>query len=321
MHCERAQESFSDYLERTLDRPMTVAMEAHLAHCDRCREEVDGLQATYLALDAVPEVEPLPAGAWQVMQALRRERMAQLDAGRRSGFPFLQWLRSHSPISVAMGASLATLVIGGTLMLTGPKYLGLDFRFWGPPSPGPTATPPRPVLASDKPTILVSYGPATPNGQAVTFLVTPAADLPNGQVRIAGGGMPYDYLAQGDFLANGQLSILVTIPTSQRPAETVWVSVESAVTGKQYRSLVALPLGERKVQPVTDVFYDQPLQEAVRRLAPFLGQPVVVDGSLEGSVSVAMPEQPAFKCLQDVALQVRATLQEENGVYRLLPQP
>jgi predicted anti-sigma-YlaC factor YlaD len=43
MQCDRAEEFFSDYMERTLDRPMTVALEAHLAACGRCRGDIEAL--------------------------------------------------------------------------------------------------------------------------------------------------------------------------------------------------------------------------------------------------------------------------------------
>src|SRR5579872_2686555 len=109
MHCDRAQEFFSDYLERTLDRPMTVALEAHLAGCGHCREDIEALQSTFLALDAVPEVEPPVDGAWQVLARLRQERVERFERERRAP-SFLDWLRSLNPLSVGMGASLATLV-------------------------------------------------------------------------------------------------------------------------------------------------------------------------------------------------------------------
>ena len=41
MKCDRAQEFFSDYLERTLDRPMAAALESHLHDCSACREDLE----------------------------------------------------------------------------------------------------------------------------------------------------------------------------------------------------------------------------------------------------------------------------------------
>src|SRR5438045_407873 len=113
MQCERAQEFFSDYLERTLDRPMTVALESHLGNCARCREEVEVLQETLLALDAVPEVEPPWDGAWQVIRHIRAADAERLEARRPWSITFGQWLRTLNPASAAMGAGLATLIIGG----------------------------------------------------------------------------------------------------------------------------------------------------------------------------------------------------------------
>src|SRR5687767_11572909 len=136
MQCDRAQEFFSDYLERTLDRPMTVALEAHLAGCAGCREDIEALQATFYALESVPEVEPPRDGAWQVMAQIRKVRAEQWEAERRQAPGFLEWLRSLNPLSAAMGASLATLVIGGSLMATGlVPHMQFGFGGQGPAAP------------------------------------------------------------------------------------------------------------------------------------------------------------------------------------------
>jgi hypothetical protein len=58
MKCDKAQEFFSDYIESTLDRPMTVALEAHLNGCELCSADVASLRSMWTVLDKVPQVEP-----------------------------------------------------------------------------------------------------------------------------------------------------------------------------------------------------------------------------------------------------------------------
>ena len=315
MQCDRAQEFFSDYLERTLDRPMTVALEAHLAGCAGCREDIEALQATFYALDSVPEVEPPRDGAWQVMAQIRKVRAEQWEAERRQAPGFLEWLRSLNPLSAAMGASLATLVIGGSLMATGlVPHMQFGVGVFGGPRPAAgkiVATVAQPL------TVNVEYGALTPSGQEVTLHVTPAADMPDAQVRVRAGminsGWPVG------LRAGVPQPVAVPLPPNGEGAEAIRLSVQSG--GRQFNYLVVAPLGAPSQGPVNVSVYDQPLEIALKRLAPSLGRPVVAEGVTEGNVTVQVNEGTPLRALQDVAGQVRATVQPDGRVFRLVPQP
>jgi hypothetical protein len=315
MHCDRAQEFFSDYLERTLDRPMTVALEAHLAGCAICREEIEGLQSTFTSLDAVPAVEPPADGAWQVMRRLRNERAERVEAERRQAPTFLDWLRSLNPLSVGMGASLATLVIGGTLMLTnGPwgDYVKHDLGGFGGSRP---ATPVKPV--DDAPAIQVSYGQFTAAGQLVNIQVAPAIDLPDAQIKLVGASIPLNWNANGR-LARGQWVSLPPIDMPRTPdAQAVRVLVDAPAVGKHYRYLAVVYLGARKGEKASVFFSGVPLEEGLRRLAPFVGAPIVVNGQLDGSVTLRVDEQSPMSCLRELAGQVGGVVEVRGGVYHL----
>jgi len=313
MQCERAEEFFSDYLERTLDRPMTVALESHLAACGLCRDGIEALQTTFFALDAVPEVEPPRDGAWQVMSQIRQLRAEQVEAERRKAPSFLEWLRTLNPLSVGMGASLATLVIGGTLVVGGLSHTQLTI--FGVPAPTRTAAP---APGADTPSVVLSYGERTATVQQVDMQVTPMVDLPNGRIEVMGGGLPMTYVVNGSLKGGEPVAIRLQLPMGAE-AQTLRVVTQSPASGKKYQHLVVVPLAPRRADRVSLSFYEQPLEEGLRRLAPYLGRPVVVDGASEGTVTLQAEEQPSKRCLEELAEQVGATVQE-NGVYRLVPQ-
>lgn len=329
MQCERAQEFFSDYLERTLDRPMTVALEAHLTGCSGCRAEIEALQATYAALDTLPEVEPPPDGAWQVIHQLRQARQDQaVPTGPAVVQPeirrqpemvggwigFLQWLRSLSPASAAMAGALATLVVGGAFLATRtPDHERLAV-IGVPRGNGPTA----PAVPSALPQISVSYGRLTPAGQEVNLRLTPAANLSAAQVRVTGGGINFTHPVSGELGPTRPLELAVPVYTAGKPAEAFRVVLEARPRG--YQGMVVVPLGGRSRSPVTLTVVDQPLEEVLKQLAPQLGAPVVVDGDAQATVSLQVVEAEPAAAMGELAARLNATVRTEGGVYRLSPQ-
>lgn len=312
MQCERAQEFFSDYVERALDRPMTVALEGHLVACRPCRDEVESLRETFLTLEATPEIEPPVDGVWHVMCRLQQERAAKLEAERNRRPGFVEWLRSLSPASVAMGASLATLVIGGTWFATGiPHGQSGPFTDF---TPAPLAAPPAVA-----PSLQVSYGPLSTSGQLVRLRLVPSTPLASPQVRVTGASLSVDFAVRGTVGPNTPAEFPINLPTGS-PAEALRLT---AVTQDQklYDYTVVVPLTRLKDQPVTVSFQFVALADALRRLAPHVGRAVVVDGGIEGNVSLQVDEQSPKRCLDSLADQVGAVVKYENDVYRLTRTP
>jgi hypothetical protein len=291
---------------------MTVALEAHLGACAACREEIETLQATFMALDSMPEVEPPVNGAWEVMRRLRNARAEQIEAERRKAPSFLEWLRSLSPLHVGMSASLATLVIGGTLLVTGLDHKRMSMLPVAPPAA------PAPVTL-DAPSIQVSFGQVTATGQQVNIQFSPTVDLPNAQVRLLGASLPLDWQANGN-LGRGQWVNLppVELPRTS-PAEAVRLVVDCPSLGKSYRYLVVVPLGERKTGPVTLFANGITVEEGLRRVAPYLSRPVVMDGMGDGQVNLQFGDLKTQDALQAVAEQAGASVKLEGGSYRLVP--
>lgn len=330
MQCERAQEFFSDYLERTLDRPMTVALEAHFAGCSGCRAEIEALQATFAALDVIPEVEPPPGGAWQVIQQLREHREAQeptapvATGGREQqrvwrpepvgAWPaFLQWLRGLSPASAALGGALATLIVGGGLIATNqPQHDKMGIL------PGFKAKANQAaVRPTDPPAISVAFGSMTPAGQEVNVQVTPSTTLSSAKVEVSGGGIQFSHAVSGDLSAARPLALSVPVQTAGKRSEAFRLSLDARPSG--YQGLIVVPVGGQPAagDGVSVTAVEKPLEEVLRQIAPAVGLPVVVDGAATGAVSLQVAEAGPREVLTEIAGQLDMKLTTEGGVYRL----
>lgn len=87
MRCESYRNKFLDYLEGELTQQERQEVEAHLAHCLSCQEEVRGLQETLGLIANFPVPEP-PEAFWQGYLRELREK-AGIGVGRPRP---LEWL-------------------------------------------------------------------------------------------------------------------------------------------------------------------------------------------------------------------------------------
>ena len=72
MNCQRAQETYLDSLGGARPRPGDV--DGHLASCEDCREELQGLAATWNALGGLPLLEPSSGTTTRLYRRLRWAR-------------------------------------------------------------------------------------------------------------------------------------------------------------------------------------------------------------------------------------------------------
>ena len=109
MKCAKAQELFSGYLEKTIQPPMGVAFEQHLAECARCKATYDRFHATAVVLDELPLLEPPPD--------LHAVIMARVQQARRAAPSRVRWLRLdwHSVFTLRVHAK--ALAMGAALLL------------------------------------------------------------------------------------------------------------------------------------------------------------------------------------------------------------
>jgi hypothetical protein len=318
MHCERAQEFFSDYIEQSLERPMLVTLEAHLEGCRNCREELETLRTVFQSLETVPDVAPPPDSDWRVIRRLRELRMAEAAARPRSP-SFVDWLRSLSPISAAFGAGLATLVAAGAFMLhsagSQTQLKVVDLPYGNAPRPRQPDANAQPLLSTR-----VSVGAATANGQPVTVLVQPGRELQDARVEVTAPTLSGTQPGAGNISPNAPAVLPLMLPATV-PADVLEVKVTAPALPQEQKFLVAVPLGQPRPGPVTLAFSYQPAAEALRQLVPFVGRPIVVDGVPQGQVTLQVDKQPAAQCLRDLAEQLRYRVEESAAGYHLVPQP
>lgn len=115
LHCSEMDEKLADLL---LD-PATVPAEVHqhLAGCERCRRELDELNATMKAMDAWVVPEPNPFFVTRVNARMREARQAE-PAGwlARIRARFSQGPRANMRPLAAMALTVLLLVGGGTYL-------------------------------------------------------------------------------------------------------------------------------------------------------------------------------------------------------------
>lgn len=310
MQCERAQEFFSDYLERTLDRPMSVALETHIESCAGCREEIESLQEMFVTLDRVPRVQTPADGPWRVMARIRSERAEQWEAQRAQPRGFWQslWpsLRTMNPASVGMTAGLATLLVAGGLLV--PTVL--NHTTLGVGHIGRVEAPP--------PRVEATYHPET---RQVDLVVASPVDVPNARVAFEAEGKTVSFSDSFGLGPQHPFRQPFVFQDTTQEAQSIWISVTSPTRNVSYRYLAVIPLQQRDGERVTLLVENRPEEEALRQLAPYLGRPVVVSGNADAVVSLNAAGEPAERCLNEVARQSHAQVNSEAGAFHLAALP
>ena len=127
MNCDIAHEKLLDALYGELPPSVAAELEEHLAVCQSCRQEYDGLKQTTAALDLLPT----PLGRASVTQVLRRAAQDELRGARR-------WRRA-AIAAVAASVLIGTFAaLGMRLEATGQR---VTLYFGEPQAPVPVAEP------------------------------------------------------------------------------------------------------------------------------------------------------------------------------------
>ncbi len=137
MKCERARLWFSDLIDGSIQPAQRVVLEAHLAACAACAEEVRSLRAVWSGLDAMPSLEPpatLRATIWQRIEA----HQTQADRSARRARPswFTGWVRVTTVTAGAVALlALATVSVPG-------RFRSAGWTSWIPGVHRSTSKPP-----------------------------------------------------------------------------------------------------------------------------------------------------------------------------------
>ena len=114
MKCNKLAELIPDYLVGAADPGVRSEIDAHLSACAWCREEVEGLTATWSKLGKLADELPSPVlrERFSAMLEGYREGSASKPASRRFGFERLVQLWSPGALALQFGAALLCLAAG-----------------------------------------------------------------------------------------------------------------------------------------------------------------------------------------------------------------
>jgi hypothetical protein len=304
MKCDKAQEFFSDYIENTLDRPMTVALETHLNGCEQCSADVAGLKQMYAVLDKVPQVEPPADFVWRTTTRLQNELLNRREAERARPLP---WWKRLTPVQAFSYAGVAALLLIGIVF---PVTNKINSGTWSIVWPGHKVaqTPPPPF--GTPPMNAPQFTAQVPglNGAAATVTITATSDMPYASLAMAYltpegqtlVGRP-EHVGQPSTLAAGQ-SLKLDVPAGGSAAERITVT-SNRVPFSKVLILPGAPAATGPVQNADPYF-------ALEQVAARTGQAMLVDAGWTTPVTLD-PQQP----LQSVLNQVRGRQSiEPSGV-------
>jgi len=311
MKCDKAQEFFSDYIETTLDRPMTVALESHLSGCETCTADVTSLRSLFTVLDKVPQVEPPADFVWRTTTRLQNETLNRREAERAKPLP---WWKRLTPVQSFSYAGIAALLIIGIAV---PFRESINAAIWGIGTGNvrPYVQPPAPVPTVSAPQFSVQV--PGQNGGAATVLITATSAMPSPSVAMAylvpvpGRGL------QGKFNVVGRAPVMNAgqnwaLPVSNGGSQVVKVKVMSS--RQAFVKVLILPgtaPAVTSLQAVDPYF-------ALQQVAAQTGQAMLVDEGLNHSVTLDLRSVPQQQVLDQVLDQAGARSERmPNGVLAI----
>jgi hypothetical protein len=116
MNCPQIKTQFPDFLTGDLDEDKKIQIQAHLAGCPSCREELESLSAIWTKLGVLPEERPSPTLRTRFYTMLENHQNETAEATRKTGIvKRLQARLKPFPIArpaLQFSLSLILLLIG-----------------------------------------------------------------------------------------------------------------------------------------------------------------------------------------------------------------
>jgi hypothetical protein len=128
MTCEKIQERFADYLTGDLDEAGRADVQAHIAGCPACREDLENLTLVWAKLGVLPEEQPGSAVRGRFYAMLEDYKKAQPAPARARWTDWFTFRRPAFAASFSVFLLLAGLGAGWLLSRGrpgGPGYAGL----------------------------------------------------------------------------------------------------------------------------------------------------------------------------------------------------
>ncbi|MBN2207321.1 MAG: HEAT repeat domain-containing protein [Candidatus Aminicenantes bacterium] len=122
MNCRDLQDRFVDYLTGDADDGLRRAVEAHIASCASCREELEAMSLAWTKLGVLPERKPSPELRTRFYAMLESQKEIQAGSAPsaaarvapKRAFRLSAW-RSLIPVPAARAALAASLLAAGYL--------------------------------------------------------------------------------------------------------------------------------------------------------------------------------------------------------------
>jgi hypothetical protein len=320
MRCDKTQEFLSEYIEGRLDRPMRVAVEAHLQECHACSSDVAALKSVWTALDAVPTVEPPPDLARRITAAVHESRALQQERKRwRIELP-RNWMRPFTPVYTTGLAGVAALLAVG-LFFPLPAFQGSSLWSLLPWSQPTYRGGDVSVVPSALPQISVTPGTwagdhwqglvvVTPRRELVGVVVT-ATPLRPVEGRLVEVEADRATMRFGALAASRPQRFDLRLGDEAQGAQAVSVRIHAKGLTEEVRRIAFVPLGRspRVSGPVSARMQGEDLHMALLELSAAAGTPIVVDGELSGKVTLDLQNGSLEPALQSVVTQVGGRLE------------
>ena len=114
MNCEEVKRNFVEYWRGTLAPTELATFETHLASCEQCRSEAEGLKQIWSTLGEMPEADPTMRSRARFYAMLREMERREMERAHR-----FWWLR-HPAFQAAFAILILVLGIGiGRLTTSG----------------------------------------------------------------------------------------------------------------------------------------------------------------------------------------------------------
>ena len=125
MTCEKTQEKFADYLTGDLDATVRADVQAHIAACAGCREDLENLTVVWAKLGVLPEEQPSGALRGRFYTMLE-EYKDKLEAEKKAARPhWTDWFTFRRPaFAASFSALLLLLGLGAGWLLNGSRTGG-----------------------------------------------------------------------------------------------------------------------------------------------------------------------------------------------------
>jgi len=283
MKCDKAQEFFSDYIENTLDRPMTVALESHLTGCESCAADVANLRSMWTVLDKVPQVEPPADFVWKTTTRLQNEFLNRQEAQQAKSLP---WWKRLTPIQSFSYAGIAALLIIGIAVpsVIPANTWGIKWPFSAQQASSSAARFDVQFTGQGAATVTVVATSTLPNARVWTGYLTPF------EGSLVGNTRPR---TTPQTLSANQ-SIAIPVPAGGDQAMKIQLISDDG----RFEKVLLLPGAPVATAPLTngDAYF------AFQQIAARTGQPMLVDGGL-GRVSVDLQSLAPQQALQQILAQ------------------